>query len=197
MINDKKFLNEYKEYETMIRSLGSEPKLYEETQDEVTEARLRMCRTFRNYFSHQKDPGFIEVTDKMLKWFQGMVKKLKTNGDTVRKHMKKLDIATVTDKDKCADILPKFKKLKVDALPVISSGAKDKAQVLGVITLIDAAMALAESKTIKVTYVKMTLKHKFVTPETAMEDVPESDQPIIVTSDGTENGQILGVLITK
>ena len=83
----EKFIGLYREYEQLLRTSGLDPKTVEDAAANLDSDRLRLCRQFRNYFAHVQDPGFLEATDKMMRYLEGKVRELKLAGDVVKKHI--------------------------------------------------------------------------------------------------------------
>ena len=77
----EKLLSSYKDYESLVRDTGRDPKEVEDQAPELEGQRLRMCRLFRNYLSHVNDPGFLEPTAKMTGFLARRVTELKMAGD--------------------------------------------------------------------------------------------------------------------
>jgi hypothetical protein len=103
MNNIKEFLKLYKDYETLIRNKGLDCKNVEDVSDETTGSRLRMCRLFRNYLSHQNDPGFLEVSDSMLHFLEDQTLTLIMEKDILQKHLKRPVSGTCSLSDKCTE----------------------------------------------------------------------------------------------
>jgi hypothetical protein len=185
MKNTDKLLSLYKEYETILRDKSLDCKEAEDAADDLTGARLRMCRLFRNYLSHQNDPGFLDVSDTMVKFIEGKVTEFKMAEDVLKKHLKPIS-ATCTEKDRCTDVLLKFQKLHTETIVVIVSGGYKTVSIYDVVGL---AM---ESKTRKMAEVKMKKDIIFLPPLTKMTDVP-ADKTIVCTADGTTEGKFIGV----
>ncbi len=188
MKNSDRLLALYREYETIMRDKGIDCKEYEDKANDLTGARLRMCRLHRNYLSHQNDPGFLDISDSQIKFMETQVENLKCEEDVVKKHIKSAATAACTDKDKCWDVLPRFNKLKVPDIVVVTDDGFKIASIFDVIT---QAMV---SKTSKMSSLKYKKQHiVYVEPTRKMCDVPACGV-VICTSDGTSTGKLLGIL---
>ena len=187
MKNSDTLLALYREYETLMRDKGLDCKEFEDKSDDLTGARLRMCRLFRNYLSHQNDPGFLDVSDTQLKFLSAQVDALKSENDIVKKHMKSVVAATCTESEKCCDVLARMNKLQKDKILVIDrKGYK-------IVSIYDVAAMVLTSKASRMSVVKSKkCVIKYVDPMRLMSDVPAG--LCICTSDGTSSGKLLGVL---
>lgn len=185
MKRTEQFLGLYREYESLMRDRGLDCKEFEDTADDLLSNRLRMCRQFRNYLSHNNDPGFLEISDDQMKFLQERVDSLKMEDDALKKHLKTVNAGTCSEKDKCGDVLAKMVKLKcTEMVAVLSTG-------YGLVSIYDVSKALLDSKATKIGAVKMTKKFKFAEPLTVMSKVPKTT--IICTDDGTSDGKLIGV----
>lgn len=188
----EKLLTLYKAYENLVRNEGQDPRSLEDSMDETAASRARMIRNFRNYLSHQHDPGFLEPTDKMLDVLTDMVNDWALKGDVVRQHVKTPAAAVCDVKDTCAAGIVKLAKLKRTKLVVTTSH--------GEYTIYDVfalAEGVAKSKTTKISGIKpLRERPVFVTPTTKFEDIDDS-RVNICTSDGTPAGKLVGVVMTS
>lgn len=187
MKNSDALLSLYREYESLLRDKGIEPKDYEESRDDKESNRLRMCRLFRNYLSHQDDAGFLDVSDSMIKFMRDKINEIKFEDDVVKKHLKTVAAGTVTDKDKCTDAMLKLNKLKSEEIVVVTASG------FGIATVYDVAMKTLESKTSKMMSLKTKKNFVLSDPLRKISDCPK-DKIIVCTSDGTESGKLLGVV---
>lgn len=182
----EKFLNTYREYETLIRNKGLDPRTIEETSEPpLTQARLRMCRQFRNYLSHQNDSAFLEISSEMSKFLQQQVDQLKLEGDPLKKHIKTVNSGTVSENDKVSVAMEKMVKLKTSSIVV----RKESGYAL--VSIHEVAKALLKSKTTRIKTLKTSKEFTFGAP---LDDVSALPSGIILcTKDGTEDGRLLGV----
>ncbi len=189
---DEKFLSLYKEYETALRNQGIDPKDYETQVDELTGSRLSVCRFFRNYMSHKNDPGFLAVSDNQIKFLTQTTEKLVMSQDVLKKHMLKPAIATCSPQDKCGEVLFRLaktlQKYRPENLVVLAPEGVCLADIY------DIALAAAESKTAKISNIKLIKKgFIYAAPTEYVSDLPR-DVVVICTDDGTPQGKVLGVL---
>ena len=103
MKKNERFLNLYREYESLMREKGLDCKDFEDRADPTLSKRLYMCRQFRNYLSHTNDPGFLEISDSQIDFLQDRIEKLKIEEDILKKHLKSPKVAICFEKDKCLD----------------------------------------------------------------------------------------------
>ncbi len=189
MNTNNKFLSLYKEYETLIRDQGIDPKEYETNVDDLSANRLRICRQLRNYLSHQNDPGFILISEKQNSFLESYIKSLKTSRDIIRKHLKNITSGACAETDKCSDVLQKMIKNKTDRIFVIGKTA------VGVASIYDVSSKVLESKTNKMSSIKSKKDYILISPDTEMSDIPVNSN-ILCTQDGSATGKIIGVLYT-
>lgn len=183
MTQQEKFLGIYKEYETLVRASGKEPKDIEIETEELLANRLYICRQFRNYLSHVPDPGFLVPTDKMVKFLQGQVDVLKAKNDTAKKHMKKPEACILQVTDKVRDAVEMFTKLKRETILVRGGITWFQLSIYDV-------LGLKASETLE------KAKKKTVSPNYCASLDPYSSldfsKPVICTEDGTNRGKVLG-----
>ena len=184
MMRPDKFLELYKEYEALVRAKGGDPKDSEEKSEGVLCDRLRMCRLFRNYFAHTADPGFLEVSDKMASFLEGQVVSLRSEGDVVKKHLKKPEACMLSEGSKCGEAFEKFGKLGCFSLPVCM---KD-----GTYKMLSIFDTVGSSDRVKVSLFKLRpVKPVFCGP---LDDYAylDPDKVTFCTDDGTPDGKLLG-----
>ncbi len=187
MTQREKFLNTYKDYETLVRASGLDPK---EIEDELAGSgnvdgdRLRMCRLFRNYFSHVNDLAFLEPTAKMMSFLEKKVRVLQEKGDVVKKHLRKPDVAMCMESEKCGIVSERVRGLKCLWIPVMYSD--------GGIGVLDAFAFLGQKSSQKVGLLGGSTKPvKFCKPVDEYAGL-DRDAVWVCTDDGTKNGKILG-----
>lgn len=184
MSNIDKFLTTYKELEQELRNKGKDIKELEDTQsDKLSAERLRLCRMFRNYLSHNNDSGFLIIAPTMQKFLEKELSVIKKENDTVKKHLKSVTAGTISPQDKCSLALEKMSKLKVPEIVVVTDTGYALASIY---TLIRAG------KTEKIGNIKCQKYAAFISPETLMKDASEGI--FICTSDGTAKGELVGIL---
>lgn len=110
--NVEQFLDLYRTYEQLLRADGHDPKEMEDLMAGQDGERLRMCRQFRNFLSHVSDPGFIDPSEKMLRFMTDQVNTMKTAGDIVKKHIKRPDACIIREDQKVQDAIMLASKLK-------------------------------------------------------------------------------------
>lgn len=179
-----KFMGLYREYEQLLRASGLDPRMVEDTANGLDSDRLRLCRQFRNYFAHVQDPGFLEPTDKMVRYLEGRVQELKLASDVVKKHIKKPDACMLSESDKVQVATEKFQKLKCSGLLVLrSDGAYGSLSVFDI---------LGQRSTAKIGTLKIKgSKPRFCGP---LDDFASLDptQVYLCTDNGLPDGKLLG-----
>lgn len=186
----EQFLALYKEYEICVRNAGLEPKMLEDAMDEASAGRMRMIRLFRNYLSHNHDPGFLEPTDAMLAYLAKELQSWQLRGDVAGKHLKRPASCICKDTDRVYDVVEKLLPQKKEAVVIAT---KDGYAIYSLFTLAQAA--LSQSKATKVKSIPSTKKKpRFVSPTTKMDAINPQDVTLC-TSDGTAKGKLLGLVI--
>ena len=193
--NAEKFLNLYREYETLLRDFGLDYKELEEKSEDLMQNRLRINRQLRNYLTHNHDAGFLEISDKQLLFMEKLIKEQKCSMDILKKHVKTVKVAACTYADTLEDVLTKMIKLKVERLPVY-----DDVCVLGFVSwmeVLKAYMSEKRPKTAKLTVVKkLDKKIVCMKSDALMSDVFNVGKDMICCTDtGDKNGKLLGVYI--
>lgn len=189
MTNQEKFLNLYRDYEQLLRAEGADPKAVEDElaqSDAQSSDRLRLCRQFRNYMSHVQDPGFVEPTEKMMKFLSGRADALRAKGDAARKHLRKPEAAMLEETEKVSDAMAKFSKLKATSLPL-----RKKDGTFGRVSLFDLLDAKPSAKLSTVRHA--ALKPKYCSLLDPFQDLDPS-KTWLCTSDGNPDGKLLGVV---
>ena len=175
-----------------MRDAGSDIRTLEsglEQTDPAQFARVRMCRLFRNYLTHEADPGFLIPTDMMFGFIESQVNELKSRDDIVKKHLRYTGNYLFEHAAKCTAVLEKALPAKVQT--VVRHNQDGSCDL---ISTFDAMQAVLVSKATKLSAVK-ALRNKPVYVE-AMDKIAALDasRVHICTSDGTPSGDILGVV---
>ena len=145
MNNVKEFLNLYREYESMLRDDDLDYKQVEDTSDDLKQNRMRINRQIRNYLSHQNDPEFLSISNKQLDFLRSLIESQKLYGSLLKDHITTYKTGYCTLDDTIDTVINKMSRLKINELPVIN----DKRELLGMIRLIDIAVACNKNKRIK------------------------------------------------
>lgn len=185
MLNEKKFINSYKDYETILRANNIDPKDYEDKSDEIVSNRLRICRQMRNYISHQNDPGFLEPSDLQIKFLDQQIKTLTMADDIAKKHVKRNFVCK--DMDKACDVAKLMAKSKVIEIIVTR-----KDGTYEIVSIYDVIAGALESKTTKIATIK-SKKPKFVSATTKIRDIAPGAL-YVVTDNGAVDGKFIGTL---
>ena len=193
MSNNTEFLKVYKQYESLLREQQIDIKTVEDSSDDKTSNRLRICRQLRNYLSHNDDNSFIDISDAQLKFMTGLYNRELMKGDVVKKHVKSPNSTTVSTK-LCIDVLNMMTKLKSDCLVVELSEPyiKDTRYVLyGMYDVLQYYLDKGKSAKLADVKSKPIKSSCFTSPEAKICDVP--DGLIVCTDDGTKTGKLIGI----
>lgn len=184
MTIQEKFLGLYREYESLLRAKGKDPKETEENAEPLESGRLRMCRQTRNYLSHTDDTGFAGISEQMIAFLQKKITQLKEEGDTAKKHVKKTDTCILKEDTKASEAFLFFKKLKVQELLVMHKDGD-----FGVLSVYELLGCRSTSKigTLKQSKAKLCFCSQ-------TDDYGSLDRSsmYLCTSDGTPDGKLLG-----
>lgn len=197
-INDR-FLDLYREYETVLRDSGTDYRAMEEGSDGIEQERLRITRQMRNYLTHNHDAGFLAVSDRQVAFLEQRIKDERMAGDILKKHLKTVKAGTCGGTEKIADVLVRFARLGVSSMPMCEvPKGETGARIVGVVSVYDllrAYMAEQRPKTAKMSALKKVGKRcPTMAPMTPMETVIGSQEPIICCTDtGTAAGKVIGV----
>ena len=196
MQNVDNFLDEYTKTETLLRRNEKLPDTildYENSLDQETMEKLRLCRQIRNYCRHHDDyKKFITaVSDGMLDFLKEVQSEISkgfmTAGDKTRR------LSGLTLADTIQDAIIAVSESPIGAVPVLD----EKRNVLGVVNekVIVALMAAGSRKTSKLSSVyqsaiwEKSQKYKVVSSDTILEDIDASDNvPVFVVSKGKYKG---------
>lgn len=193
MSNNTEFLKVYKQYESLLREQQIDIKTVEDSSDDKTSNRLRICRQLRNYLSHNDDNGFIDISDEQLKFITGLYNRELMKGDIVKKHVKSPSSTTV-DSKLCIDVINMMLKLKTDCLVIELPEPYVKSTRYVIYDMHSVLQYfLLHGKTSKISDVKSKVIKAscFASPDTKMCDM--SDDLIICTDDGTKTGKLIGI----
>lgn len=190
--NAEKFLDAYREYETVLRAKGLDYKTVEDGADDITQNRMRINRQMRNYLTHQHDTGFLAISDKQISYLKKSTTELKQSMDILKKHIKSAKVSGCTRHDLLENVLAKMMKLKVFALPLYGDDG-----VEGILTWLDVTQVHLAAKRPKTARIGDTKVSKItpvtMRPDTLMASVFDSDANIVCCTDtGEPDGKFLG-----
>ena len=190
MDNSDKFLNAYKEYETLLRDRNSEYKETEDNSESEVQERMRICRQMRNYLTHKNDPGFLEISDIQLNFINSLIYSEKLKSGTVNDMMLTPAAGTVKSSDTLKSVFRKMKKLSLDSIIVYD---KDEG-VKGVITIPSLIEALLNGKK-TADKVKKNRDFVFIKDGFFLVDMKHPYPDIMcITKTGKKENRIKGVL---
>lgn len=188
----EKLLNLYKSYESLVRDSGADVLETEDQLPELESNQMRLVRQIRNFLSHNKAPGFVEPTDKMLTFLEGQVIGWRMRGDVVRKHLKTPAASVCDATTACADALKKLAKQKTMKL-VVADGT-GTVHLCGLFEIAAGLSADPQAALLDIPVLKE--KPVFVSPDTLMADLDLS-RVNICTKTGKADGKILGVVVPQ
>lgn len=190
MNNNDRFLVLYREYESILREHQKEYKDVEEKSPELTQGRLRIGRQIRNYLTHSNDNKFLEVSERMLLFYEGEIEKEKLQDDIVKNYVRSKVTSMVSPKDKCGEALEKMKKCKIPYIFVCNDN-----KMFGISTIYDVLSAYMATKTAKMADVKVSNKGYLkvnVMDDAAMWMNCKNKLPLFAVDD---KGKVIGTVI--
>lgn len=175
------FLESFKALETELRLYENKTVLdYENELVGTAQEKLKCCRIMRNYMSHN-DVTFLAASSEQCKFLNDCVREIRKKAHTVKDELKKVKVLKPTANIKeIVQSVHKFNysvvKFKqgyyiVDSDILISNLAKNNKKIE------------MPKKLPKVKFVAKTVRFQQLSPDV-----------YIVTSDGTANGQYLGIV---
>lgn len=195
------FLDNYRLLEGILREKKNgqtikeyEDELVEKNKDEYA-SKLRLCRTIRNYISHEKDGSqFVAIAPKMNEFIRTIIEDLDDEQMQVGKKMISITKCLIED-DLVSNACDMLKKKKIDSIPffdkngnfvgVFSNKSLQNAIILGKISKATKLKnILEECKYTKKDYVVISKKDTLQTAREYIRDglsvLVESDEKQIV-----------------
>ena len=179
---NEKFLDAFRAFDTELKQDNITVIDFENSlKDNLIQEKLKVCRIMRNYMSHN-DTNFLETTTAQIKFLDGLTEDIKKKAHTVKDEMKKVKPVKATTPIK--DIV-----VQLDKFPIVPLDTKSG------IFLVDKDLIihLLAKGAKKVDIPAKLPKYKYIGKLIRMDKVSEGTY--IVTSDGTSNGDYLGILI--
>lgn len=198
-----KFLAAYKNLESEIRTLNPNDSIYDyenrlSESDPVKSEKLKVCRINRNFIQHNTDgEKFVSViSDKWVDFLNSEANAIHSRNDLVKKHLYKA--TAINEKTTISEAMDIIVKSKIDVVPVVIV----KNTFYGIVTpmqilvaykkagsvrskLLDFVPLKAIEKTrMNYEYAKLTDRYVDFAPK----------MPVIITSDGNEQGTYIGFL---
>ena len=180
MIN--KFLDTFRNLENELRYENKSVLDYENSlKDTNKQEKLKLCRITRNYLVHQ-DTNFASVNKEMILFLEQITKEIRLKSKTVKDEYKK--IKPVYPTDTLRNILPLCAK---NIVPVINKKTKQLVYIIDNEVFIKN---LAKGNK-KIDIPKKLPKYNYVEKNDRLDNLKGL---YVVTTDGTENGEYLGIL---
>lgn len=167
MSKNDAFLAIYREYEQLLKARGTDIPSVENSLEasKEMEDKLRISRQMRNFMSHNDDPNFLNASDAQINFFNNLVYEERLKTECAKDHMRGVKSSAVTAKDKCSETLDKMIRLKVDRIVVDTGGD------FGVASIYDVAKAVQQTKTSKMSGIKLSSDYAEVYEETSMQEL--------------------------
>ncbi len=190
------YLSLYKEYETLIRATGKEPKEYEDNLPEHIANKLRLCRQIRNFLVHDADEAFLTAGQGQISFMERVIKELKNGKETLKKHAKSPTAGICSPKDKIIVAIEKMTKLKTDKIIIYD----DKSGKYTLLSIYNAISTYFNSKNATISDAKTTKGSLyFDTADREYDKVKNMAKNndidvIVVTKNGESNESPAGVI---
>lgn len=189
--NNEDFLNAYKAYEaTAIKVYGSANIYEDDNQCTVTGNKLKLCRTVRNYLSHNGDGNtFVTATTNMADFLRGETTNILKAQLTVEKVLKKQK--ALSKKDTIQTVITMLSKVK-GLVPVVD----DTGTYIGSLSPSAFICILAKHKCSMSTSIGSVLTKKdlyfpyVASPDVALSQYDYGDDVVIVTSNAKYKGVV-------
>lgn len=193
------FIEKYKELETLLVYVpvrDYEEQLTHEGLEKTAE-KLRLCRYFRNYISHNPDyEKMLTITPEMQAFLDDMVRKIHLQSGIAKDHMVTLaKYGKLTVNDAILDAALLLHKKKKDALPVFDKNDEYIGHISKSIVSDLVALNKITSTTKINKYVDSLSKYpcKVVPADTPMDMIDNIDQETL-TFVSNKTGKIIGIL---
>lgn len=198
-----KFLAAYKNLESEIRALDPNDSIYNyenrlSESDPAKSEKLKVCRINRNFIQHNTDgEKFVGIiSDKWIEFLDNEANAIHSRNDLVKKHIYKA--TAINEKTTINEAMDIVVKSKIDVVPVVGK----KSAFMGTITPMQILIAYKKAGNVrrkildfipmrniektKINYYYAKLSDRYV------DYAPKT--PVIITSDGKDNGTYVGVL---
>lgn len=198
-----KFLASYKNLETEIRTLNPNDSIYDyenrlSETDPAKAEKLKVCRINRNFIQHNTDgEKFVGViSDKWIEFLDNEANAIHSRNDLVKKHIYKA--TAIDEKTTINDAMDIVVKSKIDVVPVVGK----KSVFIGTITPMQILVAYKKAGNIRRKILdfipsksieKTKINYYYAKPTDRYVDYAPK-MPVIITSDGKEDGTYIGVL---
>lgn len=203
MATINKFLDSYKKLETELRTLNPNDTVFDyenrlSAKDPAKAEKLKVCRINRNFIQHNTDGDkFVGViSDKWIEFLDKEANAIHSKNDLIKKHIYKA--VAVDEKTTVSDAMDILVKSKIDVVPVV----KDKNLFLGTVTPLQILVAYKKAGNVRkklLEYVslksieKTRNDFKFAKPtDRYLDYIPKL--PVVITTDGDEQGTYIGFL---
>lgn len=196
MQKNNQFLEYYRQYESLLRSHGTDYKSIEDTAEDQLQNQMRITRQMRNFLSHTPDTTFLSISDKQIQWLRNLIREEEQRSDVLKKHLKLPKTAAVKEGEPILDVLLRMSKQESLVVPVYRDTT-----LLGTVSLYQLTKKVCKQLDAvcdRKTYGKWGTDLICYPPDTAMDIIFESQSqtfglPICCTEDGTLTGKFLGV----
>lgn len=190
MTKTEQFLTLYRTYEGLLRDHGKDYKEIEDAADDTAQNRMRITRQIRNYLSHNADPMFLEVSDQQIRLLETLIKEEQMEGDILKNHLYTVKKAACEEGELVEDVLLRMAKLKMEELLAIQDG-----KAVGTVNMYKLLIQYLKDKKTKIgkPYGKNMVCFPPEKPVEAVKQYAGMNNILCCTSDGTQNGKVIGI----
>ena len=178
---NEKFLDAFRSLDTELKVEGSTVLDYENSLNTIDQERLKVCRIMRNYMAHN-DTTFLSTTNDQIKFLNDQVVDIRKKAHTVKDEMKKVKLIKSTAPIK--DVIDSIDKFPIAVI--------DSKVGLFLVTQNELIHQLSLGNK-KIAVPTRLPKFQTIAKDERIENI--SSGIYVVTSDGSDKGNYLGILI--
>jgi len=180
--SNSKFLDSFRALETELKCEDKTILDYENSLDGIDQERMKVCRIMRNYIAHN-DATFLTPSNEQIKFLETQVSNILKSANTVKSEMKKIKLVKETE-------LIKNLITIIDKNGFVPLELKNGGIYLVTKDILVHQLALGNKKIVIPTRLP---KYQYVHKDMRLDKITHNNI-YIVTDNGTDNGNYLGIL---
>lgn len=177
-----KYLTAYKQLESELKCEDKTVMDYENSLEGIDQEKMKVCRIMRNYIAHN-DVTFLTPSNEQIKFLDTQVSNILKSANTVKSEMKKIKLVKETELIK--NLIPIIDKNGFVPLELKNGGI-----YLVTKDILVHQLALGNKKIVIPTRLP---KYQYVHKDMRLDKITHNNI-YIVTDNGTDNGNYLGIL---
>lgn len=178
-----KFLDSFRALDTELKCEDKTIMDFENSLEGIDQERMKVCRIMRNYMAHN-DATFLTPSNEQIKFLDTQVSNILKSANTVKTEMKKIKLVKETELIK--NLIPIIDKSNIIPLELKTGGI-----YLVTKDILLHQLALGNKKVAIPTRLP---KYQYISKDIRLDKITHNTT-YIVTSDGTDKGTYLGILI--